>query len=93
VDYNQAYLPAGNFKTTLFGLRFVYSFSPRLFLKPFIQWNSDTREITSNVLFNFIHKPGSDLFFVYNELLDMSRNRIRSENRTILFKLTYLFSK
>jgi len=93
VDYNQAYLPAGNFKTTLFGLRFVYSFSPLLFLKPFIQWNSDTREITSNVLFNFIHNPGSDLFFVYNELLDMSRNRIRSENRTILFKLTYLFSK
>jgi hypothetical protein len=92
LDYNRARLAGGNFDTAILGLRLVYSFTPRLFIKPFIQWNSDTHEISSNLLINFIHRPGSDLFFVYNELLDLSGIKTRTENRTLLLKFTYLFN-
>jgi hypothetical protein len=85
-------LPAGNFITRILSARIVYSFSPSFFIKPFIQWNSDTQIITSNFLLNFIHRPGSDLFIVYNEELDVSGPRFHTENRTILLKFTYLFS-
>ena len=90
-QYNDVKLTTGDFKTTLIISRIIYSFSPDLFLKPFIQYNSDTNLITSNFLLNFIHTPGSDLYFVYNEELDLSGSKVRTENRTILLKLTYLF--
>jgi hypothetical protein len=92
IDFNDAHLPAGNFTATILGLRLVYTFTPRLFIKPFVQWNNDTKEISSNLLVNFIHHPGSDIFFVYNELLDLSGSRTRTKNRTLLIKLTYLFN-
>jgi hypothetical protein len=90
-EHNDVRLATGNFKTTLLISRIIYSFSPDLFLKPFIQYNSDTNQISSNFLLNFIHTPGSDLYFVYNEELDLSESKVRTENRTILLKLTYLF--
>jgi len=92
VDYNDAQLATGNFNTTLVGARIVYSFTPYLFIKPYIQWNSDTQKVISNVLLNFIHRPGSDLFVVYNEEFDVSQPSPVTENRTILVKMTYLFN-
>jgi len=92
LDYNDVNLSTGNFNTTLIGARIIYSFSPYLFLKPYVQWNSDTQKIISNFLLNFIHHPGSDLYFVYNEEIDMSGPSTRTENRTVLLKMTYLFN-
>ena len=43
-----------------------------MFLKALIQYNSDRKLVTSNIRFNFIHHPLSDLFLVYNEQRDVS---------------------
>ena len=83
---------AGNVTTTLLGTRFTYAFSPRLFAKAFVQWNSKNQEILANVLLSFIHTPGSDLFVVYNDQLSTKGSGVSSLYRTLLLKFTYLFS-
>jgi hypothetical protein len=82
----------GNVTTTLLGSRFTYAFSPRLFVNAFVQWNSGDQQILANVLLNFIHTPGSDLFVVYNDQLSTKGSGLTSLYRTLLLKFTYLFS-
>ena len=48
-------------------MNFDWSFTPRMFLNAFVQYNSDTDAWLSNVRFNFIHRPLSDIFVVWNE--------------------------
>ncbi|MFC2135832.1 DUF5916 domain-containing protein [Bacteroidota bacterium] len=91
-NHNKVKLPAGNFETNLLSARFLYTFSPAMYVKAFIQWNSDRDVILSNVLFNFIHTPGSDLYIVYNEEIETAGRKPASKNRMLLLKLTYLFS-
>jgi len=89
-NYNDIELKQGKFTTSIFSTRIVYSFTPKFFIKPYIQWNSDEQRLNTNFLLNFIHKPGSDLYFVYNEELERINNRFVSKNRAILLKITYL---
>ena len=89
--HNRVRLSVGSFTTDLVSLRALYTFSPRMFLKAFIQWNSDGQTISANVLFNFIHTPGSDVFLVYNEEISGIGTRPVSENRALLLKYAYLF--
>ena len=82
-------LPRLDFTTDLFSLRLDQSFSTRMFLNAFIQYNSVTREVISNVRFNVIHHPLSDLFVVYNE----TRSRSGAlPSRSVVVKLTHLLS-
>ena len=80
-------LPSGDFKTNLVSTRVLYSFNPRMFLNALIQYNSTNREIESNIRFNFIYKPLSDFFLVYNE-----RRASTGEvnERAIIAKITYV---
>jgi hypothetical protein len=55
-------LPSGDFRTTLVTTRLNYSFTPHMFLDALIQYNSTVKEIASNIRFNFIYKPLSDLW-------------------------------
>ncbi len=81
-------LPSGDFSTDLVTTRLNYSFSPRMFLNALIQYNSTVDEISSNIRFNFIHKPLSDLFVVYNESRSTD-GEVRE--RALIAKLTYIF--
>jgi hypothetical protein len=85
---DQVRLPNGSFTTNLLGARFSYSLNPRIFLNAYFQYNSSTRQVSSNIRFNIIHHPLSDLFLVYNELRD-STGRI--QQRAVVLKLTNLF--
>ncbi len=58
---------AGAFTTDLLGIRWLWGFSPRAFLNAFFQYNTDTHEVSSNIRFNIVHHPLSDLYLVYNE--------------------------
>jgi len=90
-ERNDVKLSAGEFSTNIVATRLLYTFSPRLFAKAYVQWNSDDQAITANFLVNFIHTPGSDLFLVYNEEIGTSARSLRTNNRTILLKFNYLF--
>ena len=91
-ERNAVEVSAGRFTDNIFGSRITYTFTPKLFAKAFIQWNSDKEEILANMLLNFIHTPGSDLFLVYNEDVTTHSGSISSRDRTILLKFTYLFN-
>jgi len=67
-ERNEVDLPEGGFNTDLAALRVDYSFTTTMFLNAFIQYNSVANAWLSNIRFNFIHRPLSDIFFVYNEI-------------------------
>jgi hypothetical protein len=89
-DRNQISLPGGEFTTSLVGTRVIYGFSPRAFLNAFVQYNTDTRLISSNIRFNLVHHPLSDLFIVYNDTRKTALGQIRE--RAFIVKLTNLFN-
>jgi hypothetical protein len=91
-EHNDASLPGGKFKTDVLGTRIVYSFTPSMFIKPYLQWNSESNRFMANILFNFIHHPGSDLFIVFNEELEKKSGSLVTKNRTFIVKFTYLFN-
>ncbi|MDA2932816.1 carbohydrate binding family 9 domain-containing protein [Acidobacteria bacterium AH-259-D05] len=81
-------LAEGSFITNLIRTRLNYSFSTTMFLNALIQYNSDTKQVSSNIRFNLIHRPLSDIFFVYNESRDAFAGG--EEDRAIIVKYTHL---
>ncbi|MEE2821716.1 MAG: DUF5916 domain-containing protein [Acidobacteriota bacterium] len=81
-------LPAGSFTTNLIRTRLNYSFSTTMFLNALIQYNSDTKQVSSNIRFNLIHRPLSDIFIVYNESRDAFQGGQR--DRAFIVKYTHL---
>lgn len=84
-------LKNGKFATNLFGGRLNYAFNTKMFSKIFVQWNDADEEVNLNFLFNYQYIPGSDIYLVYNELWDASRG-LKTMNRTLIAKVTYLFN-
>ncbi len=87
---NRVTLPTGSFTTNLVGTRWLYAFNPNMMLNAFLQYNADTHQFISNIRFNIIHRPLSDLFIVYND----RRNTLTGEiiDRAVLVKVTNLFN-
>ncbi|MDA2938258.1 carbohydrate binding family 9 domain-containing protein [Acidobacteria bacterium AH-259-A15] len=88
-EHNDISLPDGDFSTDVVGTKIQYAFSTTMFVNALIQYNSEDGEISSNIRFNLIHKPLSDLFIVYNENR-LTHNRVR--DRALIVKFTHLFS-
>jgi hypothetical protein len=78
--------PPGKYSTNLAITRLRYSFTPRLFAKMFLQYNDDDDSFSTNFLLNWIHRPGSNFYLVYNDQEDMAGRRWRGKNRTLLLK-------
>lgn len=93
-DRNEIDLPQGALNTNLFGLRFNLALNTNTFLNTLVQYNSETNELSTNLRFNFIHSPGSDLFIVYNDSRGRPGEKIGdglpSRNREFTLKFTRL---
>ena len=89
-SFSDVTLREGAFSTHLFRTKVDYYFSTRMFLNAFIQYNSDRKQITSNIRFDFIHRPLSDLFLVYNEAREVSG--ARRNDRAITIKYTHMMA-
>jgi hypothetical protein len=85
-DHDDISLPSGDFTTNLVNTRLLYAFNTRTFLNALIQYNSTVGEIESNIRFNFIHRPLSDVFLVYNEVRDTTGE---VQERAFIAKVTY----
>lgn len=59
--------PVAEFVTSLYTVRANYSFSSNMYLDALMQYNADIHQMNTNVRFNLMHHPLSDLFIVYNE--------------------------
>jgi hypothetical protein len=67
ITRNVIALPQGRFAANLERFRLDWSFSPRMFLNAFVQYNGEADAWLSNIRFNFIHRPLSDIYVVWNE--------------------------
>ncbi len=90
LQINRIVLPHAAFASRLMIGRINYNINTKMFLNALLQYNTDLRQWSSNVRFNFIHRPLSDLFLVYNEGRDERTATLL--NRSIVAKLTYLMA-
>jgi hypothetical protein len=88
--YNDAKTPFGDVRADIGTLRVSYAFSTRVFLNALVQYNGLDDELSANIRFNFIHRPGSDLFIVLNEVRGSSQSIWDFDNRGAVVKITYL---
>jgi hypothetical protein len=84
-------VPAGAFTADITSFRASYSFSTKLSTNALIQYNALDSDFSTNVRFNYIHRPGSDLFIVFTENRggeDFVWRRL--SDRGLVVKVTYL---
>jgi len=87
---NEISLPEREFSADVFGARLDLAGSTRFFVSAFLQFNTASDEVVSNVRLNFIHSPLSDLFLVYSERRDVEDDRLLE--RSLAIKATKLLS-
>jgi hypothetical protein len=66
-----------------------------MFLNAFIQYNSVTRQLASNIRYQFIHHPLSDVFLVYNDTRFGTTTALPTAvppSRALILKMTHLVS-
>lgn len=101
LDHSVIDLPIENgaFDATTVSLSILGAANRRLFAKALVQYDSFSRNLQANVRLDWIHTPGSDLFFVFNtsyhladghEALFDPRRTVLMNNRVGVAKLTYL---
>ena len=90
--FNRIDLPDGAFDTHLFGQRFLFSFSPEMFVRGFLQWNSARELVGGNFLFNYRFLPGSDLFVVYNQVWD-TEGGLQQADRSLQVKVSWFWKR
>ncbi len=85
-----------DFTSHLLRLRALYMFDTKLSATAFIQYNSATDAVSSNLRIRYNFREGTDLYLVYNE--DLNADRFRavpplplSSGRTLLLKFSYAF--
>ena len=84
---------SGGLKADVLSGRLTYCYSPELLTKLYMQWNDADHKIAVNFLIDYIYKPRSHIYLVYNENRDTLINSIRNiKDRILLLKLTYLWS-
>jgi hypothetical protein len=89
LDYNQINLPEG-FRSTqlwLVNTNFSLTFSRKLFLTTFFQYNTQTQNLNHNTRLQWRFRPVSDLFVVFSENYDSQL--LHARNRALAIKLTY----
>ncbi len=77
---------APSFDADVYGGRVTFAANTRFFTSAFLQYNSATTDVVSNLRLNFIHSPLSDLFLVYTER--RNRSGERPTERFLSFKVT-----
>jgi hypothetical protein len=88
-DYNDVRLPNnyGKEKLFLIGPRFDITFTDKLFLTTYVQYNTLLDNMNLNTRFQWRYKPASDFYIVYTE--NYLPETFFSKNRALVFKFTY----
>jgi len=90
VDYNNLYSfpePFADTEFWLIGPRIDFTFTDKLFLTTFVQYNEQADNVNLNARFQWRYKPVSDLFVVYTD--NYFPDSFGTKNRAIVLKLTY----
>ncbi|MEI9919300.1 MAG: DUF5916 domain-containing protein [Bacteroidota bacterium] len=89
VDYNDVRLKESYGKEKLFlvGPRVDLTFTNKLFLTTYVQYNNLLDNMNLNARFQWRYRPASDFFIVYTE--NYLPSTFGSKNRALVFKFTY----
>ena len=92
---NDVKLPYGDFLANLVIVRADVAMTPRATVRGLAQYNSLTHEVTTSVRFNFIYRPGSDLYIVYNDLQQtgLPGGTFAPTDRQFVVKMNYLLAR
>ncbi|MDE2730998.1 MAG: DUF5916 domain-containing protein [Bacteroidota bacterium] len=100
VDYSRIDLPitGGRFDATTLSLSILAAASRKLFATALVQYDNFSRDLQANLRVDWIHTPGSDLFFVFNTAYNFPEPEHRFDphtsvlltSRIAVAKLTYL---
>ncbi len=91
-NYNDITLPQGDFTATIYTVRLDAAFSPDLRLNTLAQYNDAAQLAGVNVRFNWIYKPGANLFVVYNHNWAAPTFSARETvRRELIVKFNYLW--
>lgn len=92
VSYNKIELPEpyndANF--LLIGPKLDLTFTDKIFLTTFIQYNNQIDNINMNIRFQWRYQPVSDLFIVYTD--NYLPSPVKVKNRAVVLKLSYWFN-
>lgn len=84
---NDVKLPGGTFMANIFGARISYSFTPRINLQSFIQYNGSSDFWSANIRFSLLEQANTGLFVVYNEGYQYES----ISNRSLTIKYSHMF--
>jgi hypothetical protein len=89
IDYSALDFPSayGKANFLLIGPRLDLTFTDKLFLTSFVQYNDRNDNVNLNARFQWRFKPASDFFLVYTE--NYFPEGLNSKNRALVLKLTY----
>jgi Domain of unknown function (DUF5916)/Carbohydrate family 9 binding domain-like len=85
LQHNDITLAAESIKADVFGGRLRYAASTRLFASAFVQYIEADEQLVSNIRFNYIHAPLSDIFLVFTE-----RRQLHSDGDAVIERLLTL---
>ena len=92
--YNDIDLPQGAFEINLVQQRFDITFTPDLRINAIAQYNDAAETLGVNIRFNWIYRPGADLYVVYNENWTApTLSSLDTTQRQLIVKFTYLFMR
>ena len=91
-DYtrNDISLPQDDFATDEIAGRFEYAFNPEMNTSLFGQWNNELDEMLFNFRFHWIPVPGSNIYFVLNQLIGTD-GKIDMKDTAIMTKVVWRF--
>jgi hypothetical protein len=81
-------LKGGSFRADLYGVRVSYVHDPRLLVDAFVQYNTDTDRVLTNLRFRFTHRPLSDISVALVE--DRASAGVTDVNRALVVKYSHL---
>lgn len=88
---NDVEIPGGSFTADITSVRAIWALSTKITTNALVQYNSLTDDLIANVRFNFIHRPGSDLYVVFTEQRLDGEDGLSVADRGLVVKFTYLF--
>ena len=83
-------VPSGALVADVLSTRIGWAFTTQLFLNALVQYKGLDQKVSANVRFQYIFRPGSDLYLVFNEQRGDATSLSTLQGRGMRLKVTYL---
>jgi hypothetical protein len=94
-SYTDVDLPVGDFTTNIIRERLSVPVSPNMVASALVQYDDLEELLSVNFRYNWIYRPGADLFVVFNQTWNApdGLSGLTTRDRRIIVKFTYLWQR